>query len=387
MINQPQQHSSHDNNDEIDLFALFSTLWQEKLKIISITLVFMLFSLVYALNATEIWSVSVTVDTPTPQQVKQYNFTRELINEGIRTLNKNIDAAREAKTSDQVINIDNSKNYNQLPSIEALHYLYVKEARMTTNQVKFFKAQPLFKAVVAENQFNQVEQNNYAYEWVAQNISFTAEDIKKVNFNNNIGTNITISAIKPEDALVLNQSYLDFINDIMMERLRDLISTELSFGLQQMVNFNDNISDSEKIQLEEKINDIEINIKIAKRANIKNFVTQNISLESAPDYTKGYEILSAEKFVLSQQLANHENNAVVNSNALLIEKWLNYDKTMQLDNFNFYRFTDEPKLPKTRDKPKRALILVLGTLLGLMLGVAYVLIMSVIRNHNKTKEA
>jgi len=384
MNNQPQQLSSYDNNNEIDLFELFSTLWQEKLKIISLTLVFILISLVYAFNATETWSVSATVDTPTAKQVKQYNFNRDLINDEIRGLNKNL----EIRNNKQIIKVENKdKKNNELPDIKTLHQLFVSEARMTTNQVKFFKTQSLFKTVVAKEQFNQVEQNNYAYEWVAEHISLTAENTKKVNFNNEIGTRINISAVKPEDALMLNQAYLDFINDIMMERLRDLISTELSFGLQQIVNFNEDSNNTDKVKFEKKIQEITRNIQIAKKANIKNFVTQNISLESAPEYAKGYEILSAEKFVLSQQLASNENNAVINSNALLIDKWRNYDKTMQLDDFNFYRFTDEPKLPKTRDKPKRALILVLGTLLGLMLSVVYVLVMSAVRNHNKPKEA
>lgn len=393
MINQPQQHSSHDNSDEVDLFELFSTLWQEKLKIISVTLVFMTVALVYALNATETWSVSATIDTPTSQQIKQYNLNRVLINEGIKTLKNN---AGLNNSTEQVINITNNNNNNnngndndsnELPNIKELHELFVSEARMTTNQVKFFKSQSLFKAIVEEEQLDLIAQNNYAYEWVENNISFTAENLKKVNFNNKIGASMSISAIKPANALALNQAYLNFINEIIMTRLRNLISSELSLALQQLVSYNENTTSTKKIILEQKINDIAINIQIAKRANIKNFVTQNISLESVPEYAKGYEILSAEKFVLNQQLASYENNTVTNSNALLINKWRNYDKTMQLDDFNFYRFTDEPKLPKTRDKPKRALILVLGTLLGLMLGVAYVLVMSAVRNHNKPKEA
>ncbi|SGY94586.1 Putative uncharacterized protein [Moritella viscosa] len=145
MINQPQQHSSHDNNDEIDLFELFSTLWQEKLKIISVTLVFMTVSLVYALNATETWSVSATIETPTSQQIKQYNLNRVLINEGIKTLKNNagLNNGTELNTTEQVINIttNNGNDNNELPTIKELHELFVSEARMTTNQVKFFKSQ------------------------------------------------------------------------------------------------------------------------------------------------------------------------------------------------------------------------------------------------------
>ena len=386
MINQSQQQSMHDNNDEIDLFELFTTLWQQKLKIISITLTFMLISLVYAFNATETWSVSATVDTPTSRNVKQYNLNRVFVNEGISTLNKNA----ELNTTEQIINIttNNNNNNNELPNIKELHVLFVSEARMTTNQVNFFKLQPLFKAVVAEQQLDQVEQNNFAYDWVSKNISFKAENQKKINFNDKIGTSISISAIKPEDALALNQAYLDFINDIMMERIRDQIRSDLDLAIQQVVNYEKSYINQEQVLLKKKIYALEQNINIAKQANIKNFVTQNISLQSAPEYTKGYEILAAEKFVFTQQLKNYDSHAAaISGNALLIKKWRNFNDTMQLDDFNFYRFTDEPKLPKTRDKPKRALILVLGTLLGLMLSVAYVLVMSAVGNHRNKQAA
>lgn len=385
-MNKQSQQPTPYNSDEIDLFTLVSTLWQAKLTIITITFIFIILSVVYAFNTTETWSVSATIDTPTTQNVKQYNLNRVLVNDGIKALNNRPELNRD----EQVINIKTSNidiDNNELPTIKELHQLFVNEARMTTNQVKFFKNQSLFKTLVAEEKLNQVEQNNFAYEWVAENISFAAEDTKKINFNNKIGTNVTISAVKPEDALALNQAYFTFINDIMMERLRDLISTELSLSLQKVASYDDNKTSNEKILLEQQINALEINIQIAKQANIKNFVTQDISLQSAPVYAKGYEILTAEKFVLTQQLANYDTNVTIKSNRALISKWRNFDKTMQLNDFNLYRFTDEPKLPKTRDKPKRALILVLGTLLGLMLSIAYVFMMGAVRNHKNTNTA
>jgi chain length determinant protein (polysaccharide antigen chain regulator) len=389
MTNPSLQQTPYENNDEIDLFELFSTLWQEKIKIIAVTFVFMLVSVIYALNATETWSVSATVDTPTSRQVKQYNLNRIFVNEGIKTLNKNA----ELDTTEQVINIstnnnNNNNNNKELPDINDLHKLFVSEARMTTNQAKFFKTQPLFKTVVAEQQLDMIEQNNYAYEWVNNNISFTAENKNKVNFNDKIGTNISISAVKPEDALALNQAYLNFINEIMMDRIRDQMTSELALAIQQIVNYEASYVNNERVALEKQIYVVAQNIKVAKQANIKNFVTQNISLQSAPEYAKGYEILAAEKLVLTQQLENYDSHAAaMSSNALLVKKWRNFNDTMQLDDFNFYRFTDEPKLPTARDNPKRALILVLGTLLGLMLSVGYVLVMSAMSKHEKTKKA
>jgi len=384
-----QQPISDGNNDEIDLFGLFSTLWKEKLKIILATFLFMIGSLIYALNATETWSVSATIDTPTPQQVKQYNLNRVFVNEGINTLNKHAEIkTSEQITSEQVINIttNNNNKSKELPDIKMLHDLFVRETRMTTNQVKFIKTQPLFKAAVTKLQLNQVEQNNYAYYWVEKNISFKAENQNRTSFNDKIGTNINISAVKPEDALVLNQAYLDFINAIMMDRIRDLMNSELALAIQQLANFEETYINQERVILEKKIYSLEENIKIARQANIKNFITQNISLKSAPLYAKGYEILIAEKLICTQQLENYDSHsATISNNALLIKKWQDFNNKMQLDDFNFYRFTDEPKLPKTRDKPKRALILVFGTLLGFILSSVYILVMSAVRHRRTPK--
>ncbi|MGL6118749.1 GNVR domain-containing protein, partial [Plesiomonas sp.] len=55
-------------------------------------------------------------------------------------------------------------------------------------------------------------------------------------------------------------------------------------------------------------------------------------------------------------------------------------------NARAYRYQMMPTDPITKDKPKRALILVLGALLGGMLGVAGVLVQSAI-GQRKTREA
>ncbi|PKH05311.1 Wzz/FepE/Etk N-terminal domain-containing protein [Moritella sp. Urea-trap-13] len=355
MNNQP----SNSSDNRIDLFDFFSSLWKEKITITLITFLFMTISVIYVLSTTEKWSVSATIDTPTTQQTKQYNLNRELFNRGIKSLNK-------------------GQEYEGLPSIKSLHNLYVSEALKTENQITFFKSQQLFKTMVTKDNLNLIAQNNYAHKWAAKNISITAKHA--LNSNNIIGTNIRISATNPNDALEFNKAYLNFINDIMIERLRDLISDELSLSLKQIVDFNEKTKIHEKFILEKQINDIEKNIKIAKIAKIKNFVTQNISLESAPEYTKGYEILSAEKSILTEMLNNYEQNKVINSSALLIAKWHDYDKKMQFDKFDFYQLTDKPHLPKTKDHPKRSITLILGTLLGLIFGVAYVLVINALRS-------
>jgi len=375
-MNNQQHHTS----DEIGLFELLSALWQKKIKIILVTLLFMLLAFVYALNTTTSWSVSAIIDTPTAGQVKQYNLNRELINEGIKTLNRNLELKNKV---DQVLTIENRK-YNELPTIETLHSQFISEARMTTNQIEFFKSQSLFKTTVAKEQLGLVEQNSYARRWVNENISFTAENKNRVNFNNEIGTNITITATKSEDALTLNNAYLNFINHIMMERTRELIVSELSVGLQQMESFSENKVNAEKYLLKKKIYDIDNNIKIAKQANIKNFVTQKISLLSAPEYAKGYEILAAEKFVLAKKLTDYNNGEIIDSNTLLVKKWREFDKNMKLDDFNFYRFTDKPNLPKNSDNPNTALIIVLGSLLGFMLSSIYFLLMCTV-NYKRIK--
>lgn len=381
MNNQLQQPRRYSN--QISIFELLSSLWQDKLKIILVTLVFMITSLTYALNATEVWTVSATIDKPISSQTKQYNLNRVFINEGIRTLNVNT----ELDTTEQVINISTDKNNEnkneKIPTIKELHQLFISEARMKTNLVTFFKRQPLYQSIVKTEQLDLVAQNNLAYEWAEENVSFTAENQNQINFNDPIGTDISISASTPTDALALSQAYINFINKIMMVRIHEQMNSTLAIAIENRLSYEESNLNDQKVALEEKINTLTHNIQIAKKANIKNFVTQQIPLESAPEYAKGYEILTAEKLVLEQQLENSDSSSIttMSRNSFLIQKWRNFNANMQVNEFNLYRFTDAPKLPITHDKPKRILIVVLGSLLGAMLSMIYLLVMIAIRKH------
>ncbi|WP_232012596.1 GNVR domain-containing protein [Vibrio aphrogenes] len=57
---------------------------------------------------------------------------------------------------------------------------------------------------------------------------------------------------------------------------------------------------------------------------------------------------------------------------------LNIDKNIK---FSAYRYLDQPEREVSRDKPKRALIAVLGVLLGGMIGVGLILIRSAFRKN------
>jgi LPS O-antigen subunit length determinant protein (WzzB/FepE family) len=80
------------------------------------------------------------------------------------------------------------------------------------------------------------------------------------------------------------------------------------------------------------------------------------------------------------------NLSVIEPRLQQIDAKLDMLKSMKIDRniqFQTFRYLENVEQPFTRDKPKRALIAVLGTLLGGMLGVAIVLVRFAFRKEDE----
>ena len=65
------------NNDEIDLFELIEAIWKEKFLIITITTIFTLLAVAYALVATPVYQATTTFYQPSANSIQAYNLGRK----------------------------------------------------------------------------------------------------------------------------------------------------------------------------------------------------------------------------------------------------------------------------------------------------------------------
>jgi LPS O-antigen subunit length determinant protein (WzzB/FepE family) len=113
-------------------------------------------------------------------------------------------------------------------------------------------------------------------------------------------------------------------------------------------------------------------LEIAKAAEVSKPM-QNMGSNELFAIELGSQALSAK----IKALKSLDNLTVIEPRLQQIDAKLDMLKNMKIDRnikFQSFRYLENVEQPFSRDKPKRALIAVLGTLLGGMLGVAIVLI-------------
>lgn len=71
----PNQPHSAVYDDEIDLFELFQSLWQEKVLIVLISAVVTVLALIYALTATPVYQVQSVVKPAAEKDLDELNGT------------------------------------------------------------------------------------------------------------------------------------------------------------------------------------------------------------------------------------------------------------------------------------------------------------------------
>lgn len=358
----PQLPSSFPKNDEIDLRDLFKALWDGKLVIFAVTFFFAVGAVVYVLNVQEWWSSKAKVSQVQlqdvyayQQQVKQFQPIFDIYQgDGTILVSHELETLVDPKRLFQhFIDTFNSSNN--------------KRAFLNSNQeFQTFKARLELELKSDSESFDAAEQKLYL-DWFDK---ITANPINKKSETSPY--QISFQSTTKESSYSLLNKYIAIIE-------RNTHQDALN-NLQAVVNVKRNELVQQKIMLERQaLNKLLIEAERAKYAmDIAKAagVTQPIQTNSDKEIFSidlGTKALAAKV----KALESVKNLSVVEPRLQQIDAKLEMLKTLKIDHsiqFQTFRFLENVEQPITRDKPKRALIAVLGTLLGGMLGVAIVLV-------------
>lgn len=365
----PQIPNLYEQNDEIDLKELFIALWQGKWIIIFTTLVFAMGAITYALTAQEWWSSSAKIAVPQVQdfteyqsQVKQYQPIFDVYQEdGTMLVNNYLDGLVMPQQLFQsfVMAFESNKNKRNFLDSNAVFHNFMNKLNADAN---------------ADADADEATRRLYNA-WFSK---LTTSQPDKSNINI---IELKVQETTKLDSYNLLQNYITYISDIVrrdaLQNLNAVINTKKNELLQQKTA----LSLQAKQNLEVEIQRAEYALQIAKAAKVDTPV-QNLG----------------EKEIFSINLGSVAIEAKINalktiSNLSVIEPRLQQidSKLMLINNtkinpdieFAVFQYLDDVQMPLNRDKPKRALIAVLGALLGGMLGVAIVLVRFAFRKESK----
>ncbi len=370
-------------NDEIDLMELFFSIWKKKWWVIGITFIFALGSVFYALKAKEQWTSKAEIIHPYTNEIK--NITKDKLIYALINEQKVGDIGGE------------------------LYSYFITELRSINSRVEFFKESSIYKKLSKELN-GEKEKQKLLLELANKAISIQWPDKKKeVTY-----PIVSVSLEDPVDAQQTLKNYMNFLNAKIFELYQNKFLVNLD---NQLIKLSYSINKMEerlpldrKISIERRLKNLQQALATAKAAGIKEYAeTDNVSLWN--DETNHKKVKSNESIVLmpgEKALQSQISTRFSQPSQwfLLGEKFLqaqidNLDKTPLVFPKEYYHqkaqlkklielknekgdysldqafhYQSAPYIPSEIDKPKRALIVLIGTFVGGVLGLLVALFMS-----------
>lgn len=367
---QPPQypHYAYSANDEIDLKELFAALWQGKWLIIMTTLFCSVIAIGYALTAQEWWSAKATVSQPQLQGITSYQ-------QAVKRYQPLFDVYQEDGT------VIVSETLDSLIDPEVIFKRFIQEFNANGTKRSFMQTNSTFltlqKQMLEQNNDPEVMQTLYE-EW------FERIKASAVGKNNDTFT-LIFQSVDKTSSLTLLSDYIQFVNQTLNQQLNANLISTLAAKYGELTQQEKNLQQQAQLRLQVELERTQYALNIAEAADIKQPV-QNLGEQEIFAINIGSRALKAKVDALKsiKDLSVFEPRL-----AILQSKLSQFDlETLSAEtkwSVNGFYYLDQPEQPLTRDKPKRALIVVLGGMLGGILGVAMVLVRFAFRREEEVE--
>mgnify|MGYP001943694821 CR=1 FL=1 len=357
LMNDMQVVNHYRNDDEIDLAQLIKTLWFGKKVIIGSIILFSVIAITYALTAQQWWTSSAIVTTGQYRDIAA--LRQQVANFYVVSNNQDKDKNKENDKDNN--NVD---ELNKLLDSDALLNQYITEFNAFNNKKDFILSNPIMKEYA--NIGNKKSNSSFVNLWTKK-IQATLTNKKEEGVYT-----LSYQATSSDLSHKLLLSYTQFIDN--------KVQKDIFGGLAAVIKNQKLILKSQLLSLETQAKELkqqelvktDYALKIANSAEVNKPVPlmNNNQLFSID---LGSDGLSEKSKILKQMT----DLSLFEPGILMTRTDLGLLSTIKLNHkikFEPVSYLQNVGYPITRDKPKRALIIILGSLLGGMLGVAIVLL-------------
>lgn len=380
MTNNIQQY--HQADDEIDLIELIRVLWKNKLQIIAITAITTILAAAYAFTAKQQWTSKATVIAPTLSDMGEYLAIRREYNRILQT------EAIDPNT----LSANLFANFSQL-------------ARSTDIRNEFFAQSDIYKQLTeGKEEFGKIKVLSDLSNKATQ---FIIPDAKKEP--NAVGYQISFFAETPAEAQKTLKSFVDFVNTeaFRIELNNYLIDFE---NVLQSLKY-EKLVHNEDVELLQKVQLAHLNkaYETADKAGVEDYyrfffdenisnISQNvaqaqaqaqISLVDSQLFNSNYLFMLGKKYLKAQIEVLTEKGKIystryyqIDSQIKQLESLLEQAKNIKAQAYHYHA---SPDYPVRKDKPKKAIILVLGMFLGLCLSILWIILLPLFKNNSIKK--
>ena len=358
------QYAQSFEDDTIDLYELWITLWSKRWLVIGVTVIAALGSVVFALQQPSVYKAEALLLPPKAKDVKSVNLT----------LNEADSSGKGEKQLRRVSGITVSQAFGT----------FKKNLSSRSLQKKFIDEHSLMD-VLAPDRTPET-----------RDIEILESFAKMIKIGDKGGFSVSVESTDPEFAAKLVNDYVSFFD---LATVRGMVSDAKNNIEEQILDIEYSIAskrgmakqrrEDQVIRYQEAYK-IALTLGIKKRVDATNIIqnTQmnvDIATASTPLYYLGIEALSAEIEILQNRASDDpfiSGLRDLQEQLALLRSFKYSAKGMRSVNI------DQPAYPpKNRIKPNRRLIVSLGTVVGLFLGIFLVFFVSFIQNQKETHSA
>lgn len=345
---------------DIDLRELFKALWESKLLIIMTTVVSSVIAVIFAMTSQEWWSSKATISHPQAQDMASY-----------RQQVKQYQPIFDIYQDDGTVLV--SQELNNLTNADVLFNRFVGAFNSSNNKRSFLDSSKEFQqfkdkigSELSDEELIKARRALYS-EWF-DNILAQAENPK----NKLASYLIKLQSTTSESSYLLLVDYIKTIKSKVHQDALNNLDAIVSAKKNELVQQKKILETQAKNRILVEADRARYALSIAKAAGVTSPIQTNGNRELF-----GIDMGSKALAAKLEALNSIKNLSVIEPRLQQINAKLEMFENLKIDRsiqFQTFRFLENIEQPITRDEPKRALIVVLGTLLGGMLGVAIVLI-------------
>ncbi|CAH6793953.1 LPS chain length-determining protein [Vibrio chagasii] len=345
--------------NELDFRELFKALWDGKLVVILVTALFSVASISFVLLAQEWWSSSAKITKAQPQNIAAYQ-------QQVRQFQPVFNVYQEDGT------VLVSKELDSLGNSKVLFQRFINTFNSANNKREFLDNSQYFQdfkgASSAEaSDVSEVAERALYSDWFKR-IKASLENIE----NHNSPYFVRFQATTRQSSFDLLSAYITFTES--------KIHQDAFNNLQALVNGKRNELIQQKRILETQArNKLSVETERTKYAvGIARAAGADKPIQAGNEHELfAIELGSKGLEAKVKALESVKNLSVIEPRLLQINAKLDMLSNLEIDRsveFQTFRFLENVQQPISRDKPKRALIVIICTIFGGLIGAAIVLI-------------
>jgi len=359
-----QPSNAHKQSEEIDLVELFQELWAKKWLIVSVTAAVTLAAAAYAFLAPPVYRAQAAVMPPSLSDIADFNIARNMLN-----------ASSDMGSSSS----ERAANASYKPfTTKDVYSVFTRHLQSDQSKRQFYR--DVYLPSLSEEQ--KKASQDALYQGFLRRFSLTAPTTAQPD-----RFIINIEGGDPAQAADWVGLYIQDVGQRSLQEMLENAQSEIQVQGRNLMQQIETLRHSAKVRREDRLMQLQEALKVSQAIGLENppmiAGQMNDQLSAIMDgnltYMRGAKALKAEIEALKQRKS--DDPFVPELRGLQEQHALYESLTIQPDRVAVYRLDGAIETPDQPVKPQKALILLLGAVLGGMLGVLLAIAAILISRH------